>query len=48
MVDGTKSTVDFTDQLIDASSEILVLFHILSGGDGQLNKDNLSSAYATR
>jgi len=41
MVDGTESTIDFSDQLIDASSKILVLFNILSGGDGQLNKNNL-------
>jgi hypothetical protein len=47
MVDGTESTVNLTNELIHASSEILVLFHILSGRNGELNKNNLKSANAT-
>jgi hypothetical protein len=44
VVDGTESTVDLADQLVDAGSQVLVLFHILPGRDGKLDENDLISA----
>jgi hypothetical protein len=41
VVNSTESTIDLSDQLIDTSSQVLVLFHILPRRDSQLNKYDL-------
>ena len=41
VVDCTESAIDFTDKFVDACSEVLVFFDILSRGDGKLDQDDL-------
>lgn len=47
VVDSTESTVDLTDELVDTCSEILILFDILSRGNGQLDQNTLRDVSAS-
>jgi hypothetical protein len=41
--DGTESSVDLSDEFVDYRSEVLVLFDILPGRNGELYEDDLGS-----
>ena len=41
-LDGSESSVDSTDQLVDTGTQVLVLFDVLSGWDGELNQYDLN------
>jgi hypothetical protein len=48
-LDRPEPAVDSAYELIDARAEVLVFLHVLSGGDGELDKDDLgvsSTAHA--
>jgi hypothetical protein len=47
MVDSTESTIDLSYQLVDTSSQVLVLFHILPGRDSQLDKYDLVISFSS-
>lgn len=40
-LDRSKSTVDSADELVDGRAQVLVLFDVLTGGDGELDEDDL-------
>lgn len=48
VVDGSESSVDLADQLIDARPKVLVLFDILSRRNGQLNQHTLELQRVSR
>ena len=39
--DSAESSIDSSDELVDASPEVLILLHILSRRDGQLDEHDL-------
>ena len=39
--DSPKPPIDPSDKFVDSSTQVLVLFDILSGRDGELNEDHL-------
>jgi hypothetical protein len=41
--DGAESSIDPSNQLVDGSPQRLVLFHVLSRRNGDLNQDDLSN-----
>jgi hypothetical protein len=41
--DGTESSVDLSDEFVDYRSEVLVLFDVLPGRNGELHEDDLGS-----
>jgi len=40
-LDSSEPSIDTTNELVDSCAQILVLLHILSGGNSKLHEDNL-------
>ena len=42
---GAKFAVDAADKLVDDGAQVLVLFDVLAGGDGNLYEDDLADPF---